>query len=369
MNKFAFVVHPVSVEQFKKTLRRWNPLKYMPLFILKQILPSLKPYIFLDLKKIKSKNGQEIEGYLIMCPMTPDQMVGKKSRLARKRVIQAAFLAKKRGAAILGLAGFTSIITGQGVDIRKEVDIAVTSGNTYTAALAVDAVLQAVNQLGLGADDCASIIGATGDIGSICAKSLAGYFNKLILVGRNQEKLRSFAQEASSQNKGCHVYISTRIRDALEQAAVILTATSATVPIVSSCDLSPGAVVCDISYPPNIHQEILEERKDVLVFEGGISDNPWYDQLTKNEKKLINIFNFKRTLHGCAAETILLCFEGLFDSKVSLGRGKIALSDLDFMRSLALKHGLKYARFYVGDKIYSSEDIENIKLRNRHECD
>src|SRR3989338_5325991 len=147
MDKFAFLVHPLNLDHYYCTLKYMDLiLKKVPPYFAKFTLLKLPPYEFAHLRNIKSQTGLEIEGYVIMCPLLPDQLVSNVD-LSRKKIIDACRIAQNLGAKIIGLGGFTSIITNGGIDLLNAVKISVTSGNTYTATLVIDSFL---NLLKLG---------------------------------------------------------------------------------------------------------------------------------------------------------------------------------------------------------------------------
>ena len=59
-----------------------------------------------------------------------------------------------------------------------------TTGNTYTAALAIEGVKKAAGLLGRELKDLrVTIIGGTGDIGSACARALADQVRQITITG------------------------------------------------------------------------------------------------------------------------------------------------------------------------------------------
>ena len=111
--------------------------------------------------------GNEIEGWFIACPLTPKQMVSLPPETVYKKVIATGKLAQKLGAKVLGLGGFTSVVGDAGITISKHLDIPVTTGDSYTVAVAVEATLRAAQQLNINpVDATAAVVGATGSIGA-----------------------------------------------------------------------------------------------------------------------------------------------------------------------------------------------------------
>ena len=64
------------------------------------------------------------------------------------------------------------------------------------------------------------------------------------------------------------------IRDALRNADVVITVTSAVDTVIEPSYLKPGAVVCDVARPRDVSRQVAQLRPDVLVIEGGVVDVP-----------------------------------------------------------------------------------------------
>ena len=58
-------------------------------------------------------------------------------------------MAEGKGAGILGLGAFTSVVGDAGITIAHESDIAITSGNSLTVAMTLEAAKQAVQLMGV----------------------------------------------------------------------------------------------------------------------------------------------------------------------------------------------------------------------------
>jgi predicted amino acid dehydrogenase len=69
-------------------------------------------------------------------------------------------------------------------------DIPVTTGDSYTVAIAVQAIHEAARIMDIPLKQAtAAVVGATGSIGSICAELLADDVVELILIGRREQAL------------------------------------------------------------------------------------------------------------------------------------------------------------------------------------
>jgi hypothetical protein len=99
------------------------------------------------------------------------------------------------------------------------------------------------------------------------------------------------------------IVFSTDLRKTLPGADIILTATSSVNGIISPEMLGPGAVVCEISRPFNISEEVRKSRPDVLVIDGGLV-------LTPGEQDVgVRVGLPKGMVYGCMAETMVMSLE------------------------------------------------------------
>jgi len=70
------------------------------------------------------------------------------------------------------------------------------------------------------------------------------------------------------------ITISLELEKGLEAADLIISASNAPGYLIGPKSLKPGAVVCDVARPADVHPSVLQQRKDVLVLEGGLVQFP-----------------------------------------------------------------------------------------------
>lgn len=358
MDKYAFIAHPVKREDI---LDYYPLVRLMPFLVkrynFKDIARKLPIRKFLDLNMRVSLTGKFVSGMGINCPLFPEDFVKLEEKIVLAKIKQACLLAQRQGAGIIGLGGFTSIVGNEGEVLAKEIDAGITSGNTYTAYLTLEGIFKAAQMLGVNlSSSTAAVIGATGDIGSICTKVLAKRVKRINLVARNEARLEEFAQQIRSLNSAL-VSTTKYIPEAIKDTDIILTATSSITTLIEPAQLKSGAIVCDVAFPPNIAREVYNIRQDVLVFEGGKVKIPYSEQI---KNRLWQKFFPGGILPACLAETILLALEDYYRD-FSIGRGNITEEKLDFIGKIAQKHGFSLAPFKCGNKVLDEAQIEMIK--------
>jgi predicted amino acid dehydrogenase len=268
------------------------------------------------------------------------------------RIIQAAKVAQDLGAGIVGLGAYTSVVGDAGISVAKAVDIAVTTGNTYTVATALEATCKAVELMGLKPEEItAAVVGATGSIGSTCAKILADEYPRLILIGRDKVRLEQLADELRPR---VEVEYSQDINSALGRADVVITVTSSVEAVIHPEALKSGSIVCDVARPRDVSVQVAKTRPDVLVIEGGVVKVPGEVDFRLN-------FGFPSgTSYACMAETIILALEGRYEP-FSLGR-TLEVAKVKEISALAKKHGFELAGFRCFEKAVTEEQINQVRL-------
>jgi predicted amino acid dehydrogenase len=365
MNKFGFIVHPIDMASFYDFFGMWREIaKKLPERLVKNISSCLPSYLLCSFDNIRSSMGVSICGSIAAVPRLPIQ-IASISEDEMLGLIEAGIkLCAKNGAQVVGLGGFTSVVGNEGEVLSKRVSVPLTSGNTFTASLALDGVFKAASLMGLPlADATVAVIGATGDIGSICTKIFSKKVQKLNIAARNENKLQEVAADIREYGKA-QVEVFKYTKDAVKEADIVLSATSAVSTIIEPEYLKIGAIVCDVSLPANIAREVTKVRNDVFVFEGGLAKIAYPDDI--KDVRLKSILPGS-SIYGCAAETMTLTFAGKFES-YSIGRGNIKEEKIYEIKNMAAKYGIVLSDFFCSYKFYTNEDIDNIRKnaeRNR----
>lgn len=329
MRTFGFILHPIRIEDVRN---HWGVTKWIPNFLLKKILQICPPFVVSHIEKVRSINNEEVEGYVSVCPLLPMQMLKLKEKAVLHKIIAAGKLVKERGASIVGLGGYTSIVGDKGYTIARNLSIPVTSGNTLTAWAVIEAILESAKKRGVETEKSTlSIIGATGSIGTLCTKKLSSYFSKIVITARHRDKLLHLKNEVERIGSA-HIDIETDVREVVKRADVIIVTTSAPEALIDGMDVKRNAILCDVSLPKNIYGK-TNTRKDITIIEGGLVQVPHRLHLGFQTDLPHDV------LFGCIAETVLLTLEERFKN-YSLG-DRIAVERLDDIAAMALRHGFK----------------------------
>ena len=332
MDTFALVIHPLNP---KRDVARKYPLlaRVLPARLIHFCSRFWPPVYLSHVTGVRSEaTGREVEGWLVACPFTAQQMLRVSPQTACSKIVQTGRLAQGLGARILGLLAFTSVVGDGGVTAAQRLGMPVTTGRSLTVDVAVEALVKAARLKDIHPESSvAAVVGATGNIGSACAQLLAPMVDQLVLVGRHKSRLAE-VQAQVSESGARKVCVSTRVED-ICGASMVLSATNAARPVIQPEYLKRGAVVCDVARPSDVSPRVARERDDVFVVEGGVLDVPGEVDFG---------FDFglpSGKAYACMAETMVLALEGRYES-YSLGKD-VRLERVREIAQLARKHGFR----------------------------
>lgn len=362
MQTFAFIVHPLDAR--RDVGRKYPIAKMLPESVIEWYLTKRDPLIVADIVGLKSPTGEEARGWFIACPLTPRQMLTLPIEFVWGKLEMCGQLALEVGAKIMGLGAFTSVVGDGGITLSKRLpNLAITTGNSYTVATAIEGTRKAAELMGHDVSQCRlAVVGATGSIGATCAEILARDVAEVILIGRNTERLESLAERLKPQSRAA-IRIDTNVSSGLRNAELIITVTSAVEAVIEPNDIRSGAVVCDVARPRDVSVRVAKERDDVLVIEGGIVSVPGAMRTPKTDKPDQQFtFGFPpETAYACMSETMMLALDGRYEN-FTLGK-EISVSQVEETWRLADKHGFKLAGFRSFEKAVDDTVIAGIRER------
>jgi predicted amino acid dehydrogenase len=363
VNRFAFVIHPLSQQYFKNAKPLDMIAKYSPPVVMdtvEKVMAYAPPFVYSHVKGIQSPTGVEAEGWLITVGGTPKEIMAHSPEFTYRRLLAAAKLAKRMGAQIMGLGAFTKVVGDAGITVAKRAPLPITTGNSYSASGALWAAADATRRLGLvdinksgKVHGKAMVVGATGAIGSVCARLLAKAVDEIYMVAPETAKLLAMKETILKETPEAKVHLSTQADKDLGEMDMIVTATSgAGKKILDIMKVKPGCVITDVARPLDIPASDVAKRPDVLVIESGEIELPGQVQMK-------DIGLPKNVAYACLAETIVLALEGRFEN-YTLGRN-IEWEKVKEIYQMGLKHGMKLAAISGVSGVYTDDDIKRIR--------
>lgn len=366
INRFAFVIHPLSQKYLTnvKPLEMISKVSPQPVMdLVEKAVAYSPPFIYSKVEGIRSPEGVEAEGWLIIVGGTPKEIMSHSPEFTYRRLLAAADMARKLGAQIMGLGAFTKVVGDAGVTVAKRAPLPITTGNSYSASGALWAAHDAVRRLGLvklekgrKVRGKAMVVGATGAIGAACARLLARTAEELHLVSPEAAKLLLLEKSILKENPDTRVVLSSYADSdkSIGDMDMIVTATSgAGKKILDIMKVKPGCVITDVARPLDLPPEEVAKRPDVLVIESG-------EVYLPGDVRMKQIgFEDPHVVYACLAETIVLTLEGRFEN-FTVGRN-IEWEKVHEIYKLGLRHGMKLAAISGVNGVYSDEDIARVR--------
>ena len=338
---------------------------------------------------VKSVQGQEVEFVMYPLSITSaqiEQMLANNDLDGiRQAVNERAQAAQLDGCRVAGLGMFTSVVTNNCKSVRAT-DIDLTTGNSLTVAMSVEAVVQHLEKNAVEVNK-AAVIGAGGNIGSVYASMVSDFSPQLVLIGsgRNGSQKRLLKSAYSiygdcwdslvkggsvtgiSEIIGRHpqvqawladksqapkdigeqifklmeeqaqapIVLSDEIRD-IRDCNLIVCATNASEAFIDESFIQQNAVICDVSVPHNIDEAVIEKRPDLTCIRGGVVKTPFGESLDETVRAYLGAGE----VYACMAETLVLGLEG-YNGHYSYG--DLSKAGVVEMMDMARKHGFSLA--------------------------
>jgi fatty aldehyde-generating acyl-ACP reductase len=349
---FALVGHQESWKAAADVLAVLRGPKHTPLpdDELKDILPWIPPRAVCHVD-VGSIGGAKARGVYIDSFIPPDHLEAVHTHDNVARVRGAAAYAIKAGANIVSLGGFSSILIEGNIDLLKldqlpeRHDTVFTTGNTLTVGFIVQGIQKMCALEGRKLRrSTLLIVGASGDVGSGCARCLAPLVRRVLLSARNVERLRRLAAELEAD--GVQVEIATGLQQFSAEADVVICAASLPSSSLLLGRIAPDAVVCDAGYPKNLSPNA--QMPGVKIFFGGLGQINGGLKFTPDFHGILNRHPFPDVVHGCLLEGMALALERRFEP-FSQGRGFITQERVEEIETVAARHGIYLAPLYNSD--------------------
>ena len=309
---------------------------------IKEIFPWIPPRAVSNVE-VTSATGAKARGIYIDCFISPDHLDSEYVHDNLGRVRAAAGCAINAGARIVSLGGFSSIlIEGNFDQIPERADTIFTTGNTLTVAFIVQGIRKMCALEGREISrSTLLIVGATGDVGSGCARCLAPLVQRIVLYARNAERLCTLAAELKAD--GSAVETVTRLEQVRCAADIVICAASLSSPSLRLGCIAPEAIICDAGYPKNLGPQ--GDLRDARVFFGGLGQIAGGLSFMPDLKGVLNRHPFPDVAHGCLLEGMALALARRFEP-FSRGRGFITRERVEEIETIAALHGIHIAPFF-----------------------
>lgn len=315
----AFLVHRMSQDDWWQMrlfawLKPWAEAGRVPLGWLEGLALRLRPMHFDEIQGIVTPDGRRVRVIILGIPLSAQQILDHPD-LAVRRAIAAARLAEEMGARAFGLGAYWSIVGDKGQRVQEAVSIPVTNGGAYTAATVQTGLQEALALMesrGQNPEECtAAVVGAGGVVGFGMARNLAGNVRRLIMVGRNAERLERMAGRLAKRHPETIIETTTDL-DALREADIIFSATSQPDSVIFPRHVAPNAIIFDLGRPADVDASVAEEVPGVQVIPGGVVKPPG------EMHNRLDLHFGDGLIPACLAETIILAVTGRYEHR-SLG--------------------------------------------------
>ncbi|WP_291428673.1 glycerol-3-phosphate acyltransferase [Deinococcus sp.] len=307
----AFMIHPMTLENFWSARRfAWlRPLVERGLVSeagVRQMAESLRPMKIGELQGIRTTDGKRIRCYLLSSPLLPD-VFRDNPDLATRRAIEGARLAQELGAEVFGLGAFWSVVGNKGVDVQAAVpDITITNGGAYTSGTIKAAIPGILEHFAAEGRDLkratAAVVGANGVVAFGIARTIAPQVGKVIMIGRDLERLERSAATLRRASKDTEI-VTTTSYDTLKEADLIFTATSDPNPVIFPQHVKPGTWIFDEGRPADVDESVAA-IPSVRVIPGGVVRPP--GGMSSN----IDLQFGDGQVPACLAETLIIAATG-----------------------------------------------------------
>lgn len=365
---FALVGHQESWRAAADVLAILRGPTHAPLpeHEIKDIFPWIPPRAVCYVE-VRSLAGAKARGVYIDSFIPPDRLEARYVHENLSRVRGAAAYAIKAGAKIVSLGGFSSIlIEGNFGQLPEGHGTVFTTGNTLTVGFIVQGIEKMCALKGRNLRrSTLLIVGATGDVGSGCARCLAPIVGRVLLNARNVERLEKLASELEAN--GVQAEIATDPGRFSAEADLVVCAASLASPSLLLGRIAPDAIVCDAGYPKNLSPGA--KLPGATVFFGGLGQITGGMTFSADFRGVLNRHPFPDVAHGCLLEGMALALEGRFEP-FSQGRGGITPGRVQKIAATAARHGIYLAPLYnadgpVEDHVDRTSGLEHLGADNR----
>jgi acetylornithine/succinyldiaminopimelate/putrescine aminotransferase/predicted amino acid dehydrogenase len=242
--------------------------------LLDRVAPVIAPHPILQ-RRVHGDHGRAVDFMFI--GLTHDS-AGIETRMRERQleplvgeIQQAVDLAEDAGCDVIGLGGYTSIVTrnGKALCTRRAV---LTTGNSLTAAMTVEALLAAAHEQGIAVSGATlGVLGAGGNIGAWLTRVLAPRVGRVVLVGRPG---RLTGLQALAAELGAPARVTHEVAQLADADLVVGASNSAGEPLAEVVFADRPRVVCDVAVPPDAPADLPQRAPRTRLVMGGLVQVP-----------------------------------------------------------------------------------------------
>lgn len=285
---------------------------------------------------IQSATGAKTLLHSILLPVTSQWMKhrieSRRRRECESLVQKGVDLARDLDCGLVSLGQYSSIATRNGRRVNSH-GMGITTGNSYTTALAVQAIERALAEQDMDSKHrTLAIVGAAGNIGRACVEIMAPRYVRTILVGSRKRDSCQRLREIAALHAGVEVGVGHNV---IAEGDVVLVATNCVRTRLGAACFKRNAIVCDLSVPGNLDAKLCVQRRDLEILSGGIARMPLGEEL--------GIAGFPLPaghMFACMAEGLLLSYESVRNDDFT---GLLSAVNVRRIKQLAARHGFQLA--------------------------
>lgn len=304
MKRCAFIFHPLAFWQLAALdgcVGNKSPK------LIKQFLLQIPPTVAKTVEVV-SATGEKTKVDLICLWALPEQFKKENFAILATRFAEAFALAKRNGCQLVGLGAYSKMAVQVCPNLAERFGIAVTTGNSLTAALAVKTLrdLIAVKNLPRSSLEVA-VVGATGSIGSAVARAIGPEVGRLNLASRSEKSLEKMKPGVA--HFGNRIRLFTDTKTACQEAHLVFLATSEPGFLLQASDLPYESWVVDISKPANVMAD--PKRNDVRIIDCAMVAAPPRLVVEQRHQVFPEVEGLDTPeIFACFAETLVLSLQG-----------------------------------------------------------
>lgn len=292
-----------------------------------------------------SKTGSVCSGKEWTIPFTPEMILHNQSS-AVESAARACQEAQEWGADIAGLGLMLGKIGRRGLDVKENVDIPVTNGDSYLVFHSAQVMKRLLDFFKWEPGSVKiAVYGFPSIIGTFLTEYLLSQGIEVILIARQTSHVKKLIGKISDKYH-TPVQLVSSFSEALQEARIVFTAGSGA-QMLDAEEMEKPVIVIDVSFPRNV----FADSEKMLVIDANAIPLP---------RDLVSAEGYyPERIPTCLAELILMSFAEKKET-FSLGRN-LSLEKIEEIGALAKQHGFVADLLYSFDKPVDMQRLDHFK--------